>query len=153
MELVVRYADDARDRRPYYEEIQSIRSVLPPKHKHCLHDGRHRTDATPHHKHWERGQYMRPSPSPYQQASVKVDIDGDGKADYIVHGIDRDGDGIPDGLQVTTLPSLSYQSILNRCSQSRAIGWADRDGDGIPDVLQVLLQPSQVFHDHATMCD
>ena len=36
----------------------------------------------------------------YSQATVAVDVDGDGKADYLVTGRDRDGDGIPDGLQV-----------------------------------------------------
>ena len=33
------------------------------------------------------------------QASMAVDVDGDGRADYIVSGVDRDGDGIPDALQ------------------------------------------------------
>ena len=35
-------------------------------------------------------------------ASVAVDVDGDGRADYLVTGADRDGDGIPDALQVKT---------------------------------------------------
>ena len=33
-------------------------------------------------------------------ATVAVDVDGDGIPDYIVRGADRDGDGIPDALQV-----------------------------------------------------
>ena len=33
------------------------------------------------------------------QASMAVDVDGDGRPDYIVSGADRDGDGIPDALQ------------------------------------------------------
>ena len=36
----------------------------------------------------------------YSRATVAVDFDGDGKADYLVSGRDRDGDGIPDALQV-----------------------------------------------------
>ena len=36
----------------------------------------------------------------YSQATVAVDVDGDGKADYLISGSDRDGDGIPDALQV-----------------------------------------------------
>ena len=33
---------------------------------------------------------------------MAVDVDGDGRADYIVSGADRDGDGIPDALQQVT---------------------------------------------------
>ena len=38
--------------------------------------------------------------SSHGDATIAVDVDGDGIADYLVSGADRDGDGIPDALQV-----------------------------------------------------
>ena len=32
-------------------------------------------------------------------ATVGVDVDGDGRADFLMTGIDRNGDGIPDVMQ------------------------------------------------------
>ena len=37
-------------------------------------------------------------------ATVGLDVDGDGRADYLVSGVDRNRDGIPDALQVMVLP-------------------------------------------------
>ena len=36
---------------------------------------------------------------PGMQATVGVDVDGDGRADFLMTGIDRNGDGIPDVMQ------------------------------------------------------
>jgi len=44
---------------------------------------------------WAAAQQRRTSPC----AAVAVDLDGDGRADYVVSGVDRDGDGIPDSMQ------------------------------------------------------
>jgi len=46
-------------------------------------------------------------------AAIGVDLNGNGQVDYVIKGVDADGDGIPDAFQ------------------------EDKDGDGIPDVLQV----------------
>merc|ERR1712086_1063809 len=43
-------------------------------------------------------------------ATVAVDVDGDGRADYLVSGVDRDGDGIPDALQNGTRSS-SFSTV------------------------------------------
>ena len=37
------------------------------------------------------------------RATVGVDIDGDGEADYLVTGVDENRDGIPDSMQVWIL--------------------------------------------------
>ena len=38
--------------------------------------------------------------TPYApRATIGVDVDGDGRADYLVSGVDRNRDGIPDALQ------------------------------------------------------
>merc|ERR1711939_120317 len=47
--------------------------------------------------HFGRKPYQQAEAAP--QASVYVDVDGDGAADYLVTGADRDRDGIPDALQ------------------------------------------------------
>ena len=51
----------------------------------------------------------------HAKATVAVDVDGDGEADYIVSGVDKDGDGIPDALQVhppsDTPPKFSVKCL------------------------------------------
>ena len=42
------------------------------------------------------------------RATIGVDVDGDGRADYLVSGVDRNRDGIPDALQVV----LFVQTVL-----------------------------------------
>ena len=39
-------------------------------------------------------------------ATVGLDVDGDGRADYLVSGVDRNYDGIPDALQVVVPPCI-----------------------------------------------
>jgi len=80
-----------------------------------------------------------------RQATVAVDIDGDGIADVLVTGIDRDGDGIPDALQKSVSP-VTRKKAPKRATvlldidgdgiADVAVTGVDRDGDGIPDVLQ-----------------
>ena len=43
------------------------------------------------------GFYGKPAAAP--RATIGVDVDGDGRADYLVSGVDRNRDGIPDALQ------------------------------------------------------
>jgi len=57
-------------------------------------------------------------PRQARTASVLVDIDGDGVADYRVTGIDRDHDGIPDALQSGASqridPTVQYHGLEGR---------------------------------------
>merc|ERR1712086_329826 len=75
-------------------------------------------------------------------ATVAVDVDGDGRADYLVSGVDRDGDGIPDALQRGSSPRYSppvATVAVDVDGDGRAdylVSGVDRDGDGIPDALQ-----------------
>eukprot|EP00658_Telonema_sp_P-2_P054603 TRINITY_DN4343_c0_g1_i14.p1 TRINITY_DN4343_c0_g1~~TRINITY_DN4343_c0_g1_i14.p1 ORF type:complete len:195 (+),score=36.81 TRINITY_DN4343_c0_g1_i14:243-827(+) len=99
------------------------------------------------------------------RATVGVDVDGDGRADYLVSGVDRDRDGIPDALQGgSSYRSYGYRNAaaefdaLQRrypgpysAAPPRAtvgvdvdgdgradylVSGVDRDRDGIPDALQ-----------------
>ena len=49
------------------------------------------------------------TPSYAPRATIGLDVDGDGRADYLVSGVDRNRDGIPDALQVIVLP---VQTVL-----------------------------------------
>lgn len=92
-------------------------------------------------------------------ASVGIDTTGDGRANYIVSGVDRNRNGIPDALETTsTVPVLSAQppSPNNRVyyqqpsTRAATIGvdtngdgqanyyytGVDQNRDGIPDALQ-----------------
>ena len=40
------------------------------------------------------------------EASMAVDLDGDGEADVMVTGVDADGDGVPDFLQVNIITTF-----------------------------------------------
>merc|ERR1712166_832787 len=61
-------------------------------------------------------------------ATVAVDVDGDGRADYLVSGVDRDGDGIPDALQRGPRYSPRYSPPVATVA-------VDVDGDGRADYL------------------
>eukprot|EP00658_Telonema_sp_P-2_P054602 TRINITY_DN4343_c0_g1_i11.p1 TRINITY_DN4343_c0_g1~~TRINITY_DN4343_c0_g1_i11.p1 ORF type:complete len:418 (+),score=60.62 TRINITY_DN4343_c0_g1_i11:243-1496(+) len=96
------------------------------------------------------------------RATVGVDVDGDGRADYLVSGVDRDRDGIPDALQGPAYPhygrsaaSAEFKALQQKYpgygyppratvgvdvdGDGRAdylVSGVDRDRDGIPDALQ-----------------
>ena len=46
------------------------------------------------------------------RATVAVDVDGDGRPDYLVSGVDRDRDGIPDVMQQVL---ICFIAIVRYC--------------------------------------
>ena len=76
--------------------------------------------------------------SPAPSATVGVDVNGDGRADYVVSDIDRDGDGIPDVLE-SPAPSATVGVDVNGDGRADVtVSGVDRNGDGIPDIMQVI---------------
>jgi len=74
-------------------------------------------------------------------ATVGLDVNGDGRADYIASGVDRNRDGIPDFLQRGrgrwAPPRATVGLDVN--GDGRAdyfLSGVDRNRDGIPDFLQ-----------------
>lgn len=57
--------------------------------------------------------------------SMAFDVDGDGQADYVLSGVDHDGDGIPDGLDGSTerrrLKELLLGQQLEAAKQSLVV--------------------------------
>lgn len=87
-------------------------------------------------RHWTS---TLPEPPP-RVATVGVDSTGDGRANYVYAGIDRNQDGIPDALQN---PNVPQQHVASVGVDSTGDGHAnyvykgvDRNNDGIPDALQ-----------------
>lgn len=78
--------------------------------------------------------------APTHFATVGVDTDGDGRANYLYTGIDRDRDGVPDSLQAPRTASSHMATVgVDTSGDGRAnyrYTGLDRDGDGIPDALQ-----------------
>jgi len=72
-------------------------------------------------------------------ATVGLDVNGDGRADYIASGVDRNRDGIPDFLQRgRRAPPMAAVGIdVNGDGRADYIAsGVDRNRDGIPDFLQ-----------------
>jgi len=78
-------------------------------------------------------------------ATVAVDSTGDGRANYLYTGVDRDNDGIPDDLQQGFDPLVTHMQIPTATVAVDANGDGhvdylytdlDRNRDGIPDSLQ-----------------
>ena len=65
-------------------------------------------------------------------ATGGVDSTGDGRVDALVSGLDRNGDGIPDQLQVRAAGVV--------CELSQGVYGVDLNRDGIPDQLQVVMR-------------
>eukprot|EP00656_Telonema_subtile_P014417 TRINITY_DN1738_c0_g1_i5.p1 TRINITY_DN1738_c0_g1~~TRINITY_DN1738_c0_g1_i5.p1 ORF type:complete len:338 (+),score=32.29 TRINITY_DN1738_c0_g1_i5:330-1343(+) len=118
---------DGDGRADYYVSgVDRDGDGIPDAMQGAPHPSRHGYGYAPH------PMYRPPAP----RATVAVDVDGDGRADYYVSGVDRDGDGIPDAMQGGARPVYGAYAAAARYRCPTPAARVDRDRDGIPDTLQ-----------------
>lgn len=84
-------------------------------------------------RHWTS---TLPEPPP-RVATVGVDSTGDGRANYVYAGIDRNQDGIPDALQNPNVHTATVAVDADGDGRADYIYTGiDRDNDGIPDAME-----------------
>merc|ERR1719174_1872074 len=77
-------------------------------------------------------------------ATVGIDASGDGRPNFLVSGVDRNRDGIPDAMRMQARPMPTATVGIDISGDGRPnylVSGMDRNRDGIPDAMQMQAGP------------